>query len=95
MIINLQQKAKADLEDIYEYTYKKWGVKQADQYLDTLDEGIQALISNPKIGKDASTVRLGYRKLQIEHHVVFYKINIKEIRIFRILHQSMDAESHI
>ncbi len=95
MIIRIQNKAKTDLNNIYKYTYKKWGEKQADKYYDLLSEGIDNLKTHPEIGKEAGDIRAGYRKLQIKHHVVFYKMRDQYIQIIRVLHEDRDFKRHL
>lgn len=36
-----------------------------------------------------------YRRLQIEHHSVFYKVQASQIIVMRVLHQEMDAPDRL
>jgi toxin ParE1/3/4 len=86
--------AKNDLKGIWHTTFKKWGENKAADYLRDLDAGIQGLISNPKIGKSRDYIRAGYRSVQINRHVIYYRLEAQTINIVRVLHERMSAENH-
>ena len=88
-------KAESDLIGIWVYTREEWGVEQADRYLDQLDQGMQRLIHHPTLGADYAHVLPAYRRLQVEHHVVFYKVRASEVLVVRVLHESMDAPARL
>jgi toxin ParE1/3/4 len=90
----LAPRAKADLTDIYAYTRQSWGVAQADSYLGALEEAFARLCENPEIGKARPDIREGYRCLNVEKHLIFYKINNLEIHILGVLHARMDIINH-
>lgn len=89
--IILSPRAGADLADIYAYTLQSWGKAQADIYLDKIELAFNQLLDNPQIGRDRSDVKEGYRCLNIEKHVLFYKIVKTEIHILGVLHSRMDV----
>ena len=93
--LHKQARAKQNLKKIWLYTYKKWGEAQADQYFDELDNGLKTLVQNPDIGKKRASIRDGYRSLQINRHVIFYKMAASTIQIVRVLHVRMDPERHL
>jgi len=73
------------------YTCEEWGVDQADKYLDQLEAGMKQLINHPLLGVDYAHVLPGYRRLQVEHHAVFYQEYEPEVLVIRVLHEDMDA----
>lgn len=87
--------AEEDLIGIWHYSYNKWGADKATEYLLQLDAGIQGLAANPEIGKSCENIRLGYRSIQINRHVVFYNIQDDLIEIVRILHERMLPDKHL
>lgn len=93
--IKITPKAESDLENIWKYTSTTWGETQADQYLDQLESGMQHLISHPDLGVDYSHIRSGYRRLRIEHHDLYYRVQEKEILVIRVLHEEMDAPKRL
>jgi toxin ParE1/3/4 len=94
-IYSLSSKAAADLDRIHEYTILNFGLKQAREYLSGLHERFETLAENPMQGRSASELSPGLRRLEFQSHVVFYVPTDKDIRIVRVLHQSMDVKKHI
>lgn len=96
MQIKISKKAQLDLVDIWEYTFCKWSLEQADKYYDILIEAIQTIGRESQIGKDYSMMREGYMGLRIKSHIIFYRVaNEQEIEIVRILHQRMDIQTSL
>jgi toxin ParE1/3/4 len=93
MNIHIRQKAKEDLEQIWLYSFDKWGEEQADAYFYSLNEGMQKIGDNPHIGVSCDYIRLGYRHFQIKKHLIFYKIENNLIHIIRILYETMDYKN--
>lgn len=87
--------AEDDLIDIWQYSYNKWGVDKAVEYLLQLDTGIQGLASNPEIGKTRENIRRGYRSIQINRHVIYYRVDAEIIDIIRVLHERMIPNKHL
>lgn len=48
--IRKSRRAESDLLEIWRYSFEEWDEKQADKYLDELDEAVCALIDNPELG---------------------------------------------
>lgn len=87
--------AEDDLLDIWQYSYSKWGEDKAEEYLLQLDGGMRRLSINPMLGKSRNNVRLGYRAIQINRHVIYYRLVDDFIDIVRILHERMIPENHL
>jgi len=64
-------------------------------YLLQLDAGIQGLIDNPNIGKSCDGIRQGYRSIQINSHVIYYRVDADEIDVVRVLHERMLPDKHL
>jgi toxin ParE1/3/4 len=93
--LSVTPKAESDLIGIWVYTCENWGGDQADKFLDQLEAGMQQLINHPSLGANYAHVLLGYRRLQIEHHAVFYQVPESEMLIVRVLHEDMDAPERL
>ena len=48
--------AKRDLEGIWLYTLKEWGIEQAHHYTDELTAAIGQLANNPQLGASCETI---------------------------------------
>ena len=93
--IYLRPKAITDLENIFEYSIKKFGIFRAEQYILELNETFTHLAEEPKIGKNYSHVKPELMSFPIVSHRVFYKHTNIQLIIIRILHKSMDVIRHL
>jgi toxin ParE1/3/4 len=58
----LSPRAKADIDEIWEYTAKTWGERQAEDCIRLLVGAIETVAENPRRGRPYDEVRKGYRK---------------------------------
>ncbi len=88
--------AEQDLENIWLYTYQEWSNEQADKYVYTIMAVIEKLSSGKLIAMQAD-IREGYWKYFVASHVLYFvkHKSTNGIDIIRILHKSMDMESHL
>jgi toxin ParE1/3/4 len=92
----LSPAARADLEQIWDYTHDRWGVDQAGEYLRELQRAIERATANPRIGRACDEIRPGYRKLAAGSHTLFYRVTAEGvIDVVRVLHQRMDVDLHL
>jgi toxin ParE1/3/4 len=87
--------ARLDLIEIADYTADKWGVSQAERYLDGLEDCFKRLVRNPQMGRACDWIRPGYRRIEQGKHVVIYRANADGVFICRILHRSMLPERQL
>jgi toxin ParE1/3/4 len=87
--------ARADLEHIWLYTAERWSIDQADRYHNLLMDGIESLVGAMHRGIAIDHIRPGYRRLNAESHVIFYRPAEDGIEIVRILHSRMDFDRHL
>jgi toxin ParE1/3/4 len=90
--IRLTPKAKADLDDIWEYTVKQWDVDQAETYMRALDATFNLLALNPRLGRNIDDIRNGYFKFPTASHILIYRLKKAQVEVVRILHKSSDVE---
>ena len=93
--VKLSREARADLRDIYNYTYQTWGRAQADKYVEMIEKGCHLLVKHPTLGKPQDEFFPGLRKYPIGKHYIFYRATGKGIEVIRVLHQAMDISRHI
>jgi toxin ParE1/3/4 len=91
----LSPRAKADLDDIWDYTERNWGAEQAKAYIRLIGAAIQTLAASPARGKACDHIREGYRKYPAGSHVVFFRLTDGGINVVRILHPRMDFDRHL
>ncbi|MCU0644520.1 MAG: type II toxin-antitoxin system RelE/ParE family toxin [bacterium] len=91
----LTREADRDLDGIWEYTNKQWGKKQANKYLNKLEERFFTLAENPYLGKPRYELAGSPMSFHCERHVIFYRNADEGIEIIRVLHESMDFPRHL
>ncbi len=92
----LSPAARADLEQIWDYTHERWGADQAEEYVRELQHAIARAATNPRIGRACDEIRPGYRKLAAGSHTLYYRVTPDDvIDIVRTLHQRMDVDRHL
>lgn len=90
----LSHRAKADLDDIWDYSQEKWGADQAAAYHRQIRDALDMIAEQPELGWADDSIRTGYRRRSAGSHVIFYRI-VGAIEIIRILHQNMDPKNHL
>lgn len=90
----LSHRAKADLDDIWDYSQEKWGSHRAAACHRQIRTAIAMIVERPDLGWSDDTVHPGYRRRSVGSHVIFYKIG-KVVEIVRVLHQNMDAKTRL
>jgi len=91
----LSPRAQRDLDAVFDYTVAQWGLPQALRYIDRIEAACADLAAAPLQAQDCSSIRPGYRRRGIEHHVLYFRPTRYGIAVMRILHQRMDAARHI
>ena len=82
--------ADRDLSEIYDYTFSAHGRDQAISYLTGLEEALELLIEQPKLGRLRPEIRGGLFAYIHEKHTIFYRIMTNHIRVVRVLHTRRD-----
>jgi toxin ParE1/3/4 len=91
-IVHLSRRAEDDLLQIAVFTLDRWGMKQTDRYLAQLQAFCRQVAEMPAMGRSASEVRIGLRRIEHGRHVIFFRERPDGILVVRFLHQSMLAE---
>ncbi len=91
----LSPAAERDLEGIWRYTAKEWGIAQAHSYTDKLTAVFQELADAPKTASACDHIRAGYRRRGVGRHVIYFRITGYGISVVRVLHDRTDAVRHL
>lgn len=87
--------AEEDVREIWRYTVETWSEEQAQTYVDSLFDMMEALAAAPNRGRSADDISEGLRRQRCAAHVIFYRLIDDGIRVVRVLHQSMDFPAHL
>ena len=90
-----QPLAEEDLINIWLYTFEIWGEKQADKYLDELEETIKLLSETPLVCRERKEFTPPVRIHPYERHLIVYDALPDGVNIIRVLHESMDVEPQL
>jgi toxin ParE1/3/4 len=88
-------KARRDIEEIWDYSFERFGFEKAEAYLRELQRAAQTVAEDPRRGLACDNIRSGYRKFSVGSHVLFFRASQSRIVIVRVLHQRMDFERHL
>ena len=66
------EQAENELESITDYTLKNWGVRQADIYLDGLEDLAQNLADSPALGTSRDALIQGMISFPYVSHILYY-----------------------
>ncbi|MFN3503428.1 type II toxin-antitoxin system RelE/ParE family toxin [Allorhizobium sp. NPDC080224] len=92
----LRPSAEEDMDAIWDYTCRTRSPARADRYIDDLFDAFERLVQTPELGPQAYMVASGYRRLRVNHHLIFYrKVELDEIEVVRILHEKSDFLRHL
>ena len=92
----LSPAAKANLNDIWDYTENRWEVEQAESYARSIQSVCDDLAGSAAMGMAVDEIRSGYRRIIVGSHLLFYKIDeSRDVNVMRILHQRMDVTHHL
>ena len=87
MAHRLALRARADLDDIWEYIAVESGSEAiADRQIDLITERFYLLSEWPRLGRARSDLRHGLRSYPAGDYVIFYRIQRRDVVIQRVLH---------
>lgn len=86
--------AEADISEIWDYSADRWGLDQADSYINEIRDACYALAQGTKRGRPADALP-DFQKYLCGSHVVYFLDYANRLDIIRILHQRQDAERHL
>ena len=89
----LLPEAEKDLESIWHHTASEWGITQAMQYIDGLNEAFVLLTENPSINRLLTEFKPAIRIHPIKKHLIVYISDEKPLIIVRVLHERMNINA--
>lgn len=84
----LRPSAEEDMDAIWDYTCRSRSAAQAVRYIDDLFDPFERLSLTPQLGQKAFVVATDYRRLRVNHHLIFYReVEADGIEVVRIIHE--------
>lgn len=91
----LRAKARRDLQEIWQHTLARWGLRQTQAYRRKLTSAFLLLTRDPELGVKCRSVRRKYRKIPVGRHVIYYRVEDGGITVVRVLHERMQAQRRL
>ena len=88
--LRLSARARQDMRAILQYTLRRWGLEQHDDYAGRLDRAMQDLTEFPESGRQRDDLGRGLRSRAVGEHVIVYRVRVDEVFIVRIVHGRRD-----
>ncbi|EHG7422967.1 MULTISPECIES: type II toxin-antitoxin system RelE/ParE family toxin [Klebsiella] len=91
--MELTPKAEEDLDIIWDYSFRQFGVAQADEYIGQIAAVFDVLATHnigtqrPELGEDIYSQ-------PVEKHMIYFVSSYAVVTIIRILSQSQDISRH-
>jgi len=91
MHLEYSEQSIVDLDNIIAYIAKD-STSRALQYIDKLKSKIELLRETPNMGVACKTKKINRscKILIVDHYLVFYTVEVKEVHIKRVLHSSIN-----
>ncbi len=90
----LTKLAVEDFSSIYDYTFHRFGERQADAYTESLESFLNSVANMPSLGRDYPSFP-DIMRIEFQKHAIFYKREHMGILVIRILHQQMHYMQHL
>lgn len=91
----LTRDAQQDLRAIRRYTVDTWGQEQSRKYLQGARETMELLAEFPAQGLAGLDVGEGVFSFPYGSHMLYYRLEKKQLVVFAVLHQRMVPTEHL
>ena len=91
MTIRLSAEAQQDLRAVWKYSRSRWGLQQADIYLDQILLRCGWLALNPGLWRPRPELGEGVHSYPEQRHVIIFREFGEGLLISRVLHYRMDS----
>ena len=97
MVVKILPAARVRILEIWDYTEKKWGEDQADNYVRGLVDAINGLQNQPRRWRPVrDDVLMGLFFFHYRRHYIFFReLSHSTLGIISILHENMDLPSRL
>lgn len=86
----LTPEAERDLEDIWRYSAETWSPRQADRYIDEIEELFALIAGMPGIAREWTEFDPPVHLFPHGQHVIVYRVENESVLVVRILGGKQD-----
>ncbi len=88
--------AEAGLAAISDYTFERWGIAQAQSYLDSIEQLLRQAANIPGMGPRSTGDRRAHPALSpFQSHIIYCVEADFGVIVLRVLHASQDPNLHL
>ena len=93
----IEASANAAIDDLYAYTFERWGDEQADKYLSGLFARFEAIVSKEVLWRPVPPeFEIEAWVSRYEHHYIYWKqLDDGRVGIMAILHERMHQSERL
>lgn len=91
--IELTPRAEKDLEAIWNYSFRQFGIVQADEYIGRLG-AVFDVLARHDVGARRAELGDNIYSLPVEQHMIYFVPAHSIVTVIRILSQSQDTLRH-
>ena len=93
--LSFTPQARQDISDVLLYTRQMWGSDQRDIYKNKIDARLDYLRLYPEGGPPRADLYPTCRMLEVDRHILYYRLRENSVRIVRVLHERVDPRAHL
>ncbi len=87
--LRITRQAKSEIAAICDYTIENYGYKQAQIYLNAIQETCQLVQANPLMGYLKNDISEGTYTFPVESHMIYYNFDKQNIYLLAVLHKNL------
>lgn len=97
MSLQLSPEAVRDIEDIFDYSARRWGVDQAETYVRALHAACRQLVENPALGRRRPDIPPPWLVFSVGSHLIVFRVGSTDdrVEVLNILHPAMDIAARL
>ncbi len=95
MPVRFREAALADLDEIFDYSFRQFGLDTALEYRDGLHRVFAMLEGNPRLAPIVDWFGRDLRSFPFKSHRVYFRIEHSDVVIARILHHARDSRDQL
>lgn len=84
--------AQADVDPIWDYIVRD-SVRNADRFVDRLEQRLGVLAANPRLGVLRDDLRPGLRRFGHARYLIYYRLIRGGIEVVRVVHGARDQKA--
>lgn len=94
-VLGLTRRALRDIKHIERYSVERWGKKVADDYLKSIEQGLNRLREKPDLLRSKEGISPHFSLYRVREHFLVCSVSGARVYVLTIKHGSMDLPSRL